>query len=399
MKAVVETIMRHVVNASIRAVLACIDVLRIGMRTTSKRTDILLIKLEAIGDFVMWIPSLKLYRAHFAGKHLTVLVDNKINVGIANALKEEGYIDEVIYINSHKFATNMWYRFLRAKQIHDLRASVAVYATYYRRHMGNFITRVSGAKKRYGFAGKDCQEDGKKLPQSLFTSHVTLENIRTPEFRKNIMLAEHVTNKTYQDVSPSIPIPDAARNKAAEVLAANKLTEKHYIIVAPGAGAAIRMWPPERFAAVIAHAYKTHNLPTVVVGAPSEKQLAEDIQSHIPDIPLVSVIGDISILELAALCERAALYVGGDTGPVHISAAAESPCLCIMGGGVLKQFFPYGDTNKNRVVYDAHMTCKNDNWACTKDIPPGSPAPCIDAISTDMVTRELDDMVTSLGIV
>ncbi len=98
-----------------------------------------------------------------------------------------------------------------------------------------------------------------------------------------------------------------------------------YTILVPGAAAhrPAKRWPVERFAA-LASALPT---PVVIVGAENEQRLARAIRSTVPSA--IDLTGLTNLFELAAIIKRAKLAVGNDTGPMHLAALLNVPCLVL----------------------------------------------------------------------
>ena len=155
----------------------------------------------------------------------------------------------------------------------------------------------------------------------------------------------------------SFPLP---RDPAAE-RAVDRQLRAHglhsLVIVNPGAGWGAKCWPAERYAEVV-RALAVHGLRTIVNFGPGEEQLARDVEraaNTVPDAvaPPLSRPGEsapkrserprqggsvppaiamsATVAELMALCRRARLCIGGDTGPVHLAAALDVPLVALFG--------------------------------------------------------------------
>jgi len=113
---------------------------------------------------------------------------------------------------------------------------------------------------------------------------------------------------------------------------------KEFAIINPGAGWSAKQWPPERYGAV-ASALVADGLTTLINCGPGEEDLAQAVQVASNDnAHLVSC----SIAELIALSRRARLFIGGDTGPLHLAAALRIPVVAIFGPTDPARNGPYG---------------------------------------------------------
>jgi ADP-heptose:LPS heptosyltransferase len=114
-----------------------------------------------------------------------------------------------------------------------------------------------------------------------------------------------------------------------------------FALVNPGAGWPSKLWPAERYAAVTRHLGHACSLPSLVVWAgPQERDWAEQIvagsEGHARMAP------NTTLTELAALTRRARLFVGSDTGPLHLAAAVGTPCVGLYGPMPAERNGPYG---------------------------------------------------------
>ena len=135
----------------------------------------------------------------------------------------------------------------------------------------------------------------------------------------------------------------------------------------------------------------------VFCGSMNERKLISSIVTQMKaKDKILDISGMTDLPTILYLLKRSYFYFGSDTGITHLAAAIETPSICLMGGGHFGRFFPYGDLNKNKIVYDYKMTCKGDNWLCAKDVKNGESAPCVRDIKVDDVKKEIDTMIDSI---
>jgi heptosyltransferase-1 len=123
-----------------------------------------------------------------------------------------------------------------------------------------------------------------------------------------------------------------------------RLTERgivDFAILCPGAGWGAKQWPAERYGEV-ARALGYEGLKSIVNYGPGEESLAEvtEAASARSAVPM-----SFSISELVALTRRARLFVGGDTGPMHLAAALRVPVVAIFGPTDPVRNGPFGTRN------------------------------------------------------
>lgn len=123
--------------------------------------------------------------------------------------------------------------------------------------------------------------------------------------------------------------PSPARQAEADaLLAANGLAPGGFVAVHAGARTEPRRWPPERFAAVLAEASARHGLKVALVGGPDERELSQTVADGCGGTVLA---GRLPLAALPALMSRAGLFVGNESGPMHIAAAVGVPVVGLFG--------------------------------------------------------------------
>lgn len=135
-------------------------------------------------------------------------------------------------------------------------------------------------------------------------------------------LGESVT-----DDSPQLPAQDAHGMCADRLLAG---LSSPVIAIHPGAKWITKRWPPERFGEVVHQLVATTSAAVVLIGAPSESALAEDVMRAAGNVPperLRNLSGRTRLLDLAALLAKVQLVISNDSGPMHLAAAMGTPVV------------------------------------------------------------------------
>jgi heptosyltransferase-1 len=191
------------------------------------------------------------------------------------------------------------------------------------------LARWSGARIVYGAA------EPRESPASLwYTRKVIAHGVHV--IAQNISVAEAVTHK--KSIVPHVDFP---RDPAAESRISQRLAEKNitdFAILNPGAGWGAKRWPAVRYGQVARELAKA-GLRTILNYGPGEQELAEAAQSASGDSAEAM---NCTITELIALTRRARLFIGGDTGPLHLAAALKIPVVAIFGPTDPARNGPYG---------------------------------------------------------
>ncbi|BCB78613.1 glycosyltransferase family 9 protein [Phytohabitans flavus] len=121
-------------------------------------------------------------------------------------------------------------------------------------------------------------------------------------------------------------------------------------VVHPGAKAADRRWPPQRFAAVV-RGLAARGYEVVVTGSPAERPVAECV-AGLADLPGEAVLaGDTDPAELAGLVAGARLVVSGDTGVGHLATAYRIPSVVLFGPVTPELWGPPPERTQHRALW------------------------------------------------
>jgi ADP-heptose:LPS heptosyltransferase len=124
-----------------------------------------------------------------------------------------------------------------------------------------------------------------------------------------------------------LPLTVSHRECAAALLA--PLVGQTLIAVAPGSKMQAKMWPQERFAAVGSLLLaRSTNVRLIVLGGEHERPIG-DALCRVWGARSLNLMGQLAISESAAVLERCCLYVGNDTGTMHLAASVGTPCVAI----------------------------------------------------------------------
>jgi heptosyltransferase-3 len=129
------------------------------------------------------------------------------------------------------------------------------------------------------------------------------------------------------------------------------------IALAPTANWAPKVWPAERFAALYQRLSETHipgAVPAVLAGpGETEALMAKPVLQALPNA--IDLVGRLSLPEIAAFLSRASLFVGNDSGLMHLAAAAGTPTLGLFGPTDAVEYGPAGRRRSVVIGTDAQM--------------------------------------------
>ncbi|MFN8006583.1 MAG: lipopolysaccharide heptosyltransferase I [Terriglobia bacterium] len=284
---------------------------------------LLIIKLGSIGDVVHTLPALATLRQAFPDAELDWLVERKARP----ILQGNTAIHEVIEADTHRWRKSWWapgtwlemkglFQKLRARSydvVIDFQGLWKSASMGYFSHSRKFIGFAKGALKEPG-CRLFYQETISPSPQSIHVVERYLDLVR------NLTDVEPV----YQFELPTLQEDEAS---VSAQLTASRLGR--FVIFNPGGGWTTKNWLPENYAKLHDMIQSDFGLRSVVTWGPGEEILVEKMINSCRSTPPVKI--PTTILQFIALVRKAALFVGGDTGPLHIAAACGTPVVAIYG--------------------------------------------------------------------
>jgi heptosyltransferase II len=127
-------------------------------------------------------------------------------------------------------------------------------------------------------------------------------------------------------------VPDAARQQATQTLL-EAGTRPHAARIAVGAGASYgsaKCWPPDRFAKALNSLLSHADADVILFGTPSELPVSTAIASELQR-PSINLTGKTSIADLPALLSQCHIFLGNDSGAMHVAAAVGLPVVAVFG--------------------------------------------------------------------
>ena len=348
---------------------------------------VLLIRQDAIGDFVMWLDTAKEYRKLYPpDKYKIVLVGNKIWCDLA---KELPLWDEVLPVNVKAFKTLSLYRWNILREVRNFGAKIAIQPTFSREfYHGDSLIRASYALRKVSSVGDMSNRNWlkKTIADGWHTELIPTSTKIMTELERNAEFFQGLSLKPYQANYPKLKFPHTTTTN---------WWEREYYVLFPGVSTALRQWPAECFAEIADRIYNQTGLTGILDGAPSDKPLADSIQS----ISSASLEWAGTLLEeLPQLLKYTRFMVSGETSAVYIAAAVETPVVCVLGGAYFGRFLPYPELTGQKFVLETvsyPMSCYGCNAKCVYPLQTNESAPCVSNISVDAVWEKVVPLLTS----
>ena len=344
------------------------------------KAEILLVKLFAIGDFVLWLDvAAELRRLYPPENYRLVLFGNAIWSDLAQHLP---YFDEVISVEKNRLYYDIRYRLKMWRFLRERVWTAAIQSDYSRDFLyGDAAVRVSAAIERIGFQGDLLNQVAwqKRISNLWYTRLIPSSDQHLMELERNAEFIRGLCGQDFQARLPRLDIPD--------VLPMDFVVQDYFVVV-PGAGAPFRQWPLDFFAEMVTRIKLEHGLKPVICGAPGEEILGAQLRQQLTG-EVEDWCGTTSTRELVAIIRGARFVLGNESGAIHIAAAVGTPSFCIAGGGHWGRFLPYDLENPAASLLPVpimhQMDCFCCNWKCIFKLADSRPVRCVEQVSVNDV--------------
>lgn len=359
---------------------------------------IVIVKLSSIGDVVHVLPAATLIRRSLPGAHLTWVVERRASA----ILKDSPIIDELIEIDTRAWRKEL----LSSATLNEVRARLE----HLRRQRGldqesgagvdiaidfqgllksGLVAKASGAPQRIGFETGELREKASRffLTEQVETAqfnHVIDKNLALA--RRAVSAAATVSGIKLNGMSSRYEFPICVGPEDERYIE-QAISEQSggFAIINPGGGWPTKLWSAQAFGQLSDLLQSEHGLVSFVTYGPGEDALAQTVAANSRSgaaRPLAS-----TLKQFVALARRAELFVGGDTGPLHLAAASGTPIVGIYGPTSPERNGPF---DKHDITVGRTLWCRQDchhrscwHWECM-DIPVSEVAR---AVSTRLATR------------
>jgi heptosyltransferase-1 len=291
--------------------------------------SLLIVRLGAMGDVIHTLPAVAALRAHFPHARIGWIIEerwaellcarNAPRLGPRNPSRP--IVDFVHAVDTKRWRKSLLSRDTQrqiSKALGEVRQQKYEVAVDFQGALKSaVISLCSGAETIVGM------QHPRESPARVFYQH-RIETKGAHVIEQYHSLAEGVAGSDLK--MPPVEFPF---DPIAEDVITPKVADSagRFAIMNPGAGWAAKQWPPEQYGEV-AKALAQNGVLSFINYSHEEEALAQRVQEASGNIAkLISC----SIGELIALTRRAKLFIGGDTGPLHLAAALKVPVVAIFG--------------------------------------------------------------------
>ncbi len=296
---------------------------------------ILLIKPSSLGDIIHALPVLHGLRTRFPNATIDWLVAKSF----APVLEGNPGINNLLLFDRKRFSkVGRSFRVMREfiHYVRDLRARrYELVIDLQGLFRSGFLARASGAAVRIGFS------DAREWAPMFYSHKIRAQQCDMHAVDRNFLVAEPL-GFAEEPIRFPMGVSDGDRAAILELLQEQSLQGgQAFIAILPGARWDTKIWPAERYAALIDSLSENDMAPCVLLGAPDEVDRCTEVASLCRMKP-INIAGRTSIPQLSAAIDLAGVVVCHDSAPLHIAAALGKPLVCIVGPTNPTRTGPYG---------------------------------------------------------
>lgn len=360
-------------------------------RPLRPKKQVLLVRLDAIGDFVLWLDAVKEIRRLYPPQTCEITLLG--NASWTPLARELSLFDRVWSLERRRFLIDPLLNVRTFLLVRRGAFDVAISPVYSREFKFDLLVKASRAPQRIGSEGDSdhIRPWQRRISDRWYSRLVPARSAPLMELERN---AEFVRGLGAADFRASVP-----RLPAAFALPPG-FNARQYVVLVPGASLPVKRWPVRRFGEIAARIHQETEWAAIVCGGPGDQRLGEILVQSCA-FPVENWCGKTSLTELAAILQGARLVVTNDTGAVHLAAAASVPSVCITGGGHPGRFMPYrieiATDRPLPIAVTSEMDCSGCHWLHCHYGTGNDPAPCLSRTTADMVWHAVHSLLPKRG--
>lgn len=341
----------------------------------SKFYDLVIVRVDALGDYIIWHDALSAYQEVFNNKKVLLICADLVKP----LAEKEPFFTDIIEFNRKKFSTEFSFLFKQLKRLKSISSAMIVYPIWQRHPIGDMmIAQMSSPKKIAMVPGQKNRIWNKlfayQYSRLIDCLHINSEIKSIEYFTQQVIKADYCYGN-----HPYILCSDA-----------NEI-ESEYVVVAFSASTESKSWELEKFARVID--FIPDEYKVVLTGAgKGDVCKAEQLLHLIHNRGrIINMVSKTSVVDLVMLISNSSLVVGNDSASVHIAAATRVKSVCVLLGAHYGRFLPYPDDLPFKdylpVTVFHRMNCYGCDYQC--NYADQYPFECLKNVSAEEVITQV----------
>ena len=340
----------------------------------SNYNDILILQLWGIGETILTLPAIEALRNQYKKSNIDILATER-NKEIYYKNK---CISNVKVMKLNPFSITLF--ILKNLRKYDLAIDMEEYL--------NISTLIAF------FAGKERIGYSRGIRSNLYTKKIDYNDKQHVVYTFLDLLKPLGIKKTVEKL-PQLNYSKNDKKNVDNLLRKYNIGKKDFLVgfgVGAAESAKSRMWPKERFAKLADQLIKKYNSKIILFGNNEEKKLIDELQNLIINKKKsFNVAGLVNTREMFYLISLCKLFIGNDSGPMHVSAAQGVTTIGLFGCNLPIRFKPFGKNNYSIYKKSNQDACINVHKGEVGECKHGMENSCVKKIQVDDVMQVVDE--------
>lgn len=336
-------------------------------------TKVLLRLPNWVGDVVMVTPSIiALTKKGFE-------VSLAIREHLYPLIKDFPAVDKIYKIKMRSLSSNFIFLNEVRKENFDF------YIVFAKGFREGLLSKLSKSKRRVGY---DVNKRGLFFTDKVNMSDQLWDNHHVFQFAELLrpLKVELTDEKVF------LPVSEQDEKNVSDLLSREGLKEKEFIVFHIGSSKFPRAYHSERFGKCADEIMKEYSIKIALIGDKNDKEYIDSFMNECKDA--VNLLGKTKLRELPSLLSKAKLFVGNDSGPMHIASAVKTKVVAVFGPGSPNKTSPFMDETLFRIVYQ-NFPCSPCRQRFFKECKPsinGKPF-CLESIDYKTVKERIIELL------
>ena len=353
--------------------------------------NILVNALVNLGDVVLTTSAIALIKQNYPETRITMLVKGVV----ADAVRNNPVVDDVIVFDYKAKENSLSKMKAMVKELRRRDFDLSI--SFDRKLRPALLTYLARIPTRVG--PNKVFDDNKSKVTWLYTDVVNIDHDLNQTLKSQTY--KTIVRKFFNIEGSAEPIFDriTAEDKAkVDELFARLPSSKLKIALCVKGTFSLKTWPKEYFVEVVKHLAESYDAAFYIVGAPSDKEYADEViaaiktsnsELRIPNYALENFCGETSLIDLAAIFKRSDLLVTVDTGATHIAATTGVKMVTMYGCTSPDRWHPISN---NAMVFTSRESC----CPCSvkaEECPSWPKPKCLYSVTPEMIIDACDKLL------
>jgi len=308
--------------------------------------SILIVKLDEIGDYILFRNFLKVIRECESYKRCRItLLGNSVWKEITEKF-DKNFIDEIIWVDKKRFRKNIFYRRKFLKELNKKNFHIAINFHISRNfYLDDVMIKVVNANNKIGHKTDlvNLFKWQRRISDKYYSNLVDIEGVSF-EFTKNKKFLEYLISEKIEITVPRIKVKE---------LNSSSTKKTNNVIFFIGSKRQYYRWSVVNFVRIAEIIISQYKFNIILIGSTSDIPFTTEFKSLINNSLLSKVIdltAKTSLIDVITQISTSQLTVSNDSGMAHISAATGTSTIVLLNGSRFGRFFPYPQDDYLKVI-------------------------------------------------